>query len=89
MKVIMSSRAWQELRHLSIEQPQLLPRAFELIEDIRRHPFSGLGKPEPLKGTLRGFWSRRLSKVDRIVYRVSGAEPDAVLEIARLLGHYD
>ncbi|MEX1240968.1 MAG: Txe/YoeB family addiction module toxin [Cyclobacteriaceae bacterium] len=46
---------------------------------IERHPFKGLGKPEPLKGNLAGYWSRRVTNEHRLVYRVHGTKPDQVL----------
>jgi toxin YoeB len=55
-----------------------------LIEDIQRHPFSGLGKPEPLKRNLKGFWSRRINREHRLVYRVDAG----ALQIAQCRFHY-
>ena len=55
-----------------------------LIDDIQRHPFSGLGKPEPLKRNLRGFWSRRITREHRLVYRIE----EGVLQIAQSRYHY-
>lgn len=55
-----------------------------LIEDIQRHPFKGLGKPEPLKRNLRGFWSRRITREHRLVYRIEAG----VLQIAQCRFHY-
>ena len=55
-----------------------------LIDDIQRHPFTGLGKPEPLKRNLRGFWSRRINREHRLVYRVE----TGVLQIAQCRFHY-
>ena len=55
-----------------------------LIDDIQRHPFTGLGKPEPLKRNLRGFWSRRINREHRLVYRVEAG----VLQIAQCRFHY-
>ena len=54
----------------------------ELVEDTRRRPFQGLGKPEPLKGLLQGWWSRRITGEHRLVYRVSGKGDQQQLEIA-------
>lgn len=70
---------WQDLDksiHLKIR---------ELIRDIARDPFKGIGKPEPLKGDLKGFWSRRITQEHRLVYRV---EPDNIY-ILSCRGHYD
>jgi toxin YoeB len=60
----------------------------ELVEDTRRRPAQGLGKPEPLKGPLRGWWSRRLTGEHRLVYRVSGKDNQQRLEIAQCRWHY-
>jgi toxin YoeB len=55
-----------------------------LIDDIQRHPFAGPGKPEPLKRNLRGFWSRRITREHRLVYRIEAG----VLQIAQCRFHY-
>ncbi len=62
-----------------------LKRINQLIKDIERDPFDGLGKAEPLKGDLSGWWSRRIDETNRIVYRVK----DGTIEIASCRGHYD
>ncbi|MCI9058741.1 MAG: Txe/YoeB family addiction module toxin, partial [Lachnospiraceae bacterium] len=55
------------------------------LKDIERGSFDGIGKPEPLRGDLNGFWSRRIDGVNRLVYRVSGD----VMEIVSCKGHYE
>jgi toxin YoeB len=60
----------------------------DLIKDIKRDPFKGLGKPEPLKHALQGFWSRRITQEDRLVYRVSGKGESQQLEIIQCRYHY-
>jgi toxin YoeB len=66
----------------------MLARVNDLINDCRRSPFKGLGKPEPLRGDLQGWWSRRINTEDRLVYRVTGKPPDQALEIAQCRFHY-
>jgi toxin YoeB len=61
-------------------------RIIELIDDIERNPFRGLGKPEPLKHDLVGWWSRRVTGKHRLVYRISGSPP--VIEILQCKYHY-
>ena len=68
-----------------MEDEKTMKRINMLLRDISRDPFSGVGKPEPLKGDLSGFWSRRIDDVHRLVYRVKG---DTV-EILSCKGHYD
>lgn len=60
-----------------------------LIEDIRKHPFSGIGKPEALKYELAGKWSRRINSEHRIIYQVINENIIDILEILSLKGHYE
>lgn len=66
----------QDLRYWVETDRKVAIRAFELIEGILRDPFTGIGKPEPLKYLLAGCWSRRLTQEHRLVYRVSGNRID-------------
>ncbi|MSP00867.1 MAG: Txe/YoeB family addiction module toxin [Acetobacteraceae bacterium] len=63
-------------------------KIIQLIEDIRRSPFTGTGKPEPLKKPLSGCWPRRINKEHRIVYRVSGKDDDQSVTIVYCRSHY-
>ena len=63
-------------------------RLDRLLADIRRHPFTGIGKPEPLRGTLAGWWSRRITGEHRLVYRVAGKGAARQLQIAQCRYHY-
>jgi toxin YoeB len=65
-----------------------LQKINDLIKDTKRSLHKGLGKPEPLKGKLAGWWSRRITDEHRLVYRVSGHGPSQVLEIAQCRLHY-
>lgn len=58
-----------------------------LLMDIAEHPFTGMGKPEPLKNVLQGLWSRRINKADRIVYRIDGKT--VTVYILSMRGHYN
>ena len=84
MKKIWSDSSWDDYLYWQNENKKLLKRINLLIRDIERNPFEGLGKPEPLKGNLSGWWSRKIDDANRIVYRV---EKDN-LEIAQCKGHY-
>lgn len=85
MKKIWSDRAWEDYLYWQTQDKKLLRRINELIKAAEREPFSGIGKPEPLRGELSGFWSRRIDEHDRLVYRVK----DGTLEILSCRGHYD
>ena len=88
MKVVFASVGWDDYLHWIDEDRKVLRRLNTLIEMCRRDPFSGIGKPEPLKGELKGWWSRRLTDEDRLVYRVYGSPPDQTLEILQCRSHY-
>ena len=70
------------------EGEKILASINELIKDIKRNPFKGLGKPEPLKHALQGWWSRRIFSEHRLVYRVSGKGGDQQLDIVQCRYHY-
>jgi len=88
VKVGFTSQGWNDYQHLIAEEPKILLRLNTLLEECRRNPFTGTGKPEPLKGNLKGWWSRRITQEDRLVYRVSGNGADQVLEISQCRFHY-
>lgn len=77
--------AWQDYVYWQTQDKKTLKRINMLIKDIGRNPFDGIGKPEPLKEELSGFWSRRIDDEHRLVYV---AEEDAILIIA-CKGHYN
>lgn len=76
---------WEDYLYWQVQDKKTLRRINVLIKDIQRSPFEGIGKPEPLKGNLQGWWSRRIDEVNRIVYRV---ENDRVV-VAQCRTHYD
>ena len=80
--------AWQEYLQWQNEDPKVLETINSLIKDIKRDPFKGLGKPEPLKHALQGWWSRRITGEHRLVYRVRGKGNDQQLDIAQCRYHY-
>lgn len=62
--------AWNDYTYWQTQDKRTLKRINQLVKDMSRNPFEGIGKPEPLKGTLSGFWSRRIDEENRIVYAV-------------------
>lgn len=84
MKLVFSEQAWDDYLHWQKTDKKLLERINTLIKEISRSPFSGIGKPEPLKNALSGYWSRRINDEHRLVYKVS----DSNLFIAQLRFHY-
>ena len=84
MKLVFSEHAWEDYLYWQANDPKLLARLDGLIKEGVRTPFSGTGKPEPLRGRLSGWWSRRLTQEHRLVYKPS----DDGLLIAQCRYHY-
>ena len=74
MKIIFSQNSWEDYTSWQFEDKKILKKINELIKNIQRTPYEGLGKPEPLKYDLAGFWSRRIDREHRLVYQVIGNE---------------
>jgi toxin YoeB len=89
LKLVFAEPAWEDYLHWQENDRQALMRVNKLLEECRRSPFRGMGKPEPLKGEYSGWWSRPITEEHRLVYRVSGAAPDQALEIAQCRYHYE
>lgn len=77
--------AWNDYIYWQTQDRKTLKRINLLIKDISRSPFEGLGKPEPLKGNLTGFWSRRIDEENRLVYVVE----EKVIILISCRGHYE
>ncbi len=84
MKLVFADEAWEDYLYWQQQDKRMVKRINELIAATKRDPFSGIGKPEPLKHALSGFWSRRITDEHRMVYK---AEKEALL-IAQLRYHY-
>jgi toxin YoeB len=88
MKVTWGKQAIEDFRYWQQADPKTVQAIHDLIADIKERPFQGLGKPEPLKHDLTGWWSRRITREHRLVYRVSGKQGAQILEIAACRFHY-
>ncbi|NEO32178.1 MAG: Txe/YoeB family addiction module toxin [Symploca sp. SIO3C6] len=84
MKIVFAETAWEDYLYWQNTDRKILKRINNLIKEISRSPFDGIGDPEPLKHNWYGFWSRRINKEHRLVYAV---EADALL-IAQCRYHY-
>jgi len=84
MRLIWSEKSWEDYLYWQRTDKQTLKKINALIKDINREPFSGIGKPEPLKYQYTGFWSRRITDEHRLVYKV---DEDAI-SIATCRFHY-
>ena len=83
--IMFTERAWEEYCYWQNQDRKTLKRINQLLIDIKRNEFAGLGKPEPLKNDLSGFWSRRIDEGNRIVYRIVNEQ----IEIVQCKGHYN
>lgn len=85
MKKNWFDKAWEDYLYWQSQDKKTLKRINQLLKDVERNAGDGLGKPEPLKGNLTGFWSRRIDDTNRLVYRVSGD----VIDVISCKGHYE
>ena len=85
MRLLWEDRAWEDYLYWQAQDKKALKRINMLIADIKRNPFEGIGKPEPLKHALSGYWSRRIDEEHRIVY----FEQSGVVYIISCRGHYN
>lgn len=85
MRLNFTEIAWQDYLYWQGQDKKTLKKVNQLLQDIARNGYTGTGKPEPLKGSLSGWWSRRIDDANRLVYRLQG---DGDIEIAQCRGHY-
>lgn len=85
MKYVFTELSWEDYLFWQKNDKQKVKRINELLKDISRNPFEGIGKPEPLKFKYAGFWSRRIDEEHRLIYRVVDDE----IQIAKCRFHYD
>jgi toxin YoeB len=84
MKIVFSEEAWEDYLHWQKSDAKILERVHLLIKETLTTPFQGIGKPEPLRHVLQGYWSRRIDAEHRLVYKIEGGH----LCIAQLRYHY-
>lgn len=84
-KISFSENGWEDYLFWQTQDKRTLKRINQLLQDILRNGYDGIGKPEPLRENLSGFWSRRIDGTNRLVYRISGD----VIEIVSCRYHYD
>lgn len=85
MKKLWTDRGWDDYLYWQTQDKKTLRKINQLITDIERNGYTGIGKPEPLRGDLSGWWSRQIDDTNRIVYRLK----DRNVEISQCKGHYD
>ncbi len=84
-RLVLEENAQNQLNELIFSEPKAIKKVFDLVADIQKHPFEGLGKPEALKHDLVGYWSRRITDKHRLVYKITDEE----IIIIRCKEHYN
>jgi toxin YoeB len=84
MRIVFSQHAWEDYLHWQRTDKRVLRRINELVRDIQRNRYEGIGKPESLRHNMSGYWSRRIDSEHRLVYKIEGED----LLIAQLRYHY-
>jgi len=87
VKYVFTQQAWDDYLYWQVNDRQMVKRINVLMKDIARNGYTGIGKPEPLKKNLSGYWSRRIDDVHRFVYCLTG-DADDTCEIYQCKGHY-
>ena len=82
-----SLQAEEDLRRLKRNEPRAFQKALALLNELAEHPKTGTGKPEPLKGELKGRWSRRITSKHRLIYRIF--ETEVHVDVLSAYGHYE
>ncbi len=85
--IVISPRAEEDLLRLALSEPKAFAKASRFIEELKEHPKTGLGHPEPLKGKPENRWSREITKKHRLVYRIF--ETEVYVDVLAAYGHYD
>ena len=85
MNKLWQDEAWEDYIYWQKQDKKTLKRINQLLQDISRNGYKGIGKPEPLKGNYSGWWSRRINETDRLVYRIKNGQ----IEIAQCNSHYN
>ena len=88
MKIVFWPTGWEDYLYWQDQGGNELGRLNNLLKECMRDPFRGIGKPEPLGGNLSGWWSRRITREHRLVYRVTGKGTAQALEVAQCRYHY-
>jgi toxin YoeB len=86
MQIQFSEEAWEQYLYWQTQDKRFLKRINDLLEDIGRGGYQGMGKPEPLKNDLSGYWSRRIDERNRLVYRILSGD---TCDVIQCRGHYD
>ncbi len=84
-KYLFVEESWEDYLYWQSTDKKILKRINQLLKDIARHPFGGIGKPEPLKHKYRGLWSRRITDEHRLIYQIKDDE----IRIVKCRFHYD
>ena len=88
MNIEFTPNGWEDYLYWYKNDQNILDKINDLIKEVTREPFKGIGKPESLRGNLSGYWSRRITGEHRLVYRVYSSKPNQTLVIVKVRFHY-
>lgn len=89
MNILFAAEAWSQYNYWQKEDKKVVSRINDLLKNIQRNPYQGIGKPEPLRHEYKGYWSRRINKEHRLVYRIVGDnESSQRIEVLACKFHY-
>ncbi len=88
MKILFSENASEDYSYWKTNDSRMCSKINDLLEQIKQTPFQGIGNPEPLKHKLKGYWSRRINRTHRLVYKVEGKGKNQVITVIQLRFHY-
>ncbi|QNR22667.1 Txe/YoeB family addiction module toxin [Croceimicrobium hydrocarbonivorans] len=88
MRLVFTKNAWEDFEYWIENDQELLNKLRSLLNEVRRTPFKGTGKPEPLRGSLKGCWARSINQEHRLVYRITGKADDQSCIILQCRFHY-
>ena len=88
MKVVFTKNALEDYSYWEKNNKKIASRIKQLLKQIQQNPFQGIGNPEPLKHDLKGYWSRRLNREHRIIYKVEGKGKAQIITVIQVRFHY-
>ena len=86
-KITLSPKAYEDVKRLEKSEPKAFQKALRFVEELKEHPKTGTGHPEPLKGKPENRWSREITRKHRLVYRIF--ETEVFVDVISAYGHYD
>jgi toxin YoeB len=88
VNLLWTAQGWEDYLYWQGVDLKMVARINELLRDVLRNPFQGIGRPEPLRNEMSGWWSRRIDQAHRLIYRVTGTGETKAIEVTACRFHY-